>query len=292
MLPVQMKVQRYLLAVLLAMLLAVVNSEGRLQPTEQARPGVYAEAHLEQPAAASGDVLDSAAEADASTKHTSRSIPNTDSKQAAAVSLAGDVLQQLASQIEQLQEHLQQLHDAKSVTSPLSATGRLLLEDAASSSAAASNTAQPNRINAASATTDTTTNNSNSGSSSDASGNVCVMWTSSASLASSYANSSTSTSSSSVAGSTTQNTNARKIGSRVNLVLSDAWLITWSGLQILQACVQILGTLMAAAVDGVVTIDSHLVLRLVDLSTAFSSGVSYLLYSIFLLNSDGIAPWV
>jgi type II secretory pathway pseudopilin PulG len=281
----RMYVKHYPLALLLVMLLATRSSEGRLEPVG-AGPDMYPPS-LDQPTKASGRTLHSAASNDAG----STSSHSTGSKQDAAVHLAGQVLQQLTSQFGLLQEQLQLLHKAESqYASPLSDASRTLLEDTSSSSPAGtpSGMAQQSSDGTATATTatsSTATVNDSSSSSSNATGNVCVMWSSPASAVSTV-NASTSTTGS------TQNTNARKIGSRVNLVISDGWLITWSGLQILQACVQILGTLVAAAVDGVVTIDSQLVLRLVDLGSAFSSGVSYLLYSVFLLNSDAVAPWV
>jgi hypothetical protein len=222
----------------------------------------------------------------------SSSSSSVDSKQAAAVSLAGEVLQQLASQVGLLQEHLQQLQQVHQEGSPdaapPAAASRALLDDSSDSTTAESTSTPQQSSNGASTTTNTAASTDNSSSSND-SGNVCVMWAPSATAGAAAAGTSTTAT---ATGSSTQKTNARKIGSRVNLVASDAWLITWSGLQILQACVQILGTLLAAAVDGVVTVDSHLVLRLVDLGTAFSSGVSYLLYSVFLLNADAVAPWL
>jgi hypothetical protein len=228
----------------------------------------------------------------------SSSSSSVDSKQAAAVSLAGEVLQQLASHVGLLQEQLQQLQQLDEQDSPdagsPAAAGRALLDDSSDSTTAGSTSPPEQSSSGASTTTNfaASTDNSaasGSGSSSNDSGNVCLMWAPSASAGAAAAGTSTTTTST---GTTTQKTNARKVGSHVNLVVSDAWLIVWSGLQILQACVQILGTLLAAAVDGVVTVDSHLVLRLVDLGSAFSSGVSYLLYSIFLLNADAVAPWV
>jgi hypothetical protein len=281
--------QRFMPLAVVLVLLASASSDGRVQPTQQAGSWV----HPEQEVATSRTTGPAA---DTGSRGISSSSRSVDSKQAAAVSLAGEVLQQLSSHVGLLQEQLQQLQQVHHEGSPEAASpapaSRALLVDSSDSAITESTSTLEKSSNGASTTTNTATstdNSSNSSSSSNDNGNVCVMWAPAASAGAAAAGTSTSTT---ATGTTNQKTNARKVGSRVNLVVSDAWLIVWSGLQILQACVQILGTLLAAAVDGTVTVDSQLVLRLVDLGSAFSSGVSYLLYSIFLLNADAVAPWL
>jgi hypothetical protein len=290
-----MKLHVVPVAVLLVLLLAAKSSNGRLQPTQQAGPAVYPAFDTEKlPLPPQNAGLP----ANMGRRISSRSSSSSsDSKQAAAVSLAGEVLQQLASHMGLLQEQLQQLQQVHQQDSPDAASpstaNRVLLEDSSDSSIAdsTSTTLGSSTGTTTNSAATTTTNNNNSSSTGD-NGNVCVMWASPEYAAAAVAAAGISTTKANTSDSSTQRSNARKVGSRVNLIASDAWLITWSGLQILQACVQILGTLLAAAVDGVVAVDSHLVLRLVDLGTAFSSGVSYLLYSVFLLNADAVAPWV
>lgn len=294
---------KFSLAMLLVILLATVNCAGRLQPSEEAGLGAIPATgmSLGQPTQASGRnnhaAKDGTSTDGTSSIHYSASSSGADSKQGAAVSLAGEVLQQLASQFELLQEHLQQLHEEEGPDmSTVSGPSRTLLEDSSNNGSAGIETAQLSDNGTATSNTATSApvtinNSSSSNGSSDATHDVCIMWSSSVPAAST-GNASTSTTSSTVLQSSTRNTNARRIGSRANLVVSDAWLVIWSGLQILQACVQMLGTLLAAAVDGNVVVDSQLVLRFADLGAAFSSGVSYLLYSIFLLTSDAVAPWV
>jgi 3'-phosphoadenosine 5'-phosphosulfate sulfotransferase (PAPS reductase)/FAD synthetase len=88
----------------------------------------------------------------------------------------------------------------------------------------------------------------------------------------------------------TQITNAKKIATRINVVMSDAWLVTYSGLKVAQVSFQLLAAMLKAGATGTVTVDTALILQFADVSSNFMSTVSYVLYSIQKLTADAVAP--
>uniref|UniRef100_A0A383VLM9 FAS1 domain-containing protein n=1 Tax=Tetradesmus obliquus TaxID=3088 RepID=A0A383VLM9_TETOB len=89
---------------------------------------------------------------------------------------------------------------------------------------------------------------------------------------------------------TDQQLNNRKIAQRVNLVMSDAWLVAYSGLKVAQVSFQLLAAMLKAGATGTVTVDTALILQFSDVSTNFLSTVSYLLYGIQKLTADAVSP--
>jgi hypothetical protein len=89
---------------------------------------------------------------------------------------------------------------------------------------------------------------------------------------------------------TTKTTNNRKIAARINLVMSDAWLVAYSGFKVAQVSFQLLAAMLKAGATGTVTVDTALILLFSDVATNFASTVSYLLYGIQKLSADAVAP--
>ncbi|KAF6256406.1 hypothetical protein COO60DRAFT_1657890 [Scenedesmus sp. NREL 46B-D3] len=85
--------------------------------------------------------------------------------------------------------------------------------------------------------------------------------------------------------------NSRKIAQKVNLAMSDGWLVLFSGFRIAQASVQLLAALLRAGSTGVVSVDPALLLTFADLGTNFSSAVSYLMYSLQKSVADVVTPF-
>jgi hypothetical protein len=88
----------------------------------------------------------------------------------------------------------------------------------------------------------------------------------------------------------TEISNSRKLASRINIVMSDAWLVAFSGFRVAQVSFQLLAAMLAAGSSGTVTLDTALILKFADVSTNFMSAVSYLLYSIQKLTAGAVAP--
>jgi hypothetical protein len=88
----------------------------------------------------------------------------------------------------------------------------------------------------------------------------------------------------------TQVTNARKVAARINLVMSDGWLVAYSGFKVAQVSFQLLAAMLKAGATGTVTVDTALILQFSDVATNFMSAVSYLLYGIQKLTADAVAP--
>jgi hypothetical protein len=85
--------------------------------------------------------------------------------------------------------------------------------------------------------------------------------------------------------------NSRKIGQKVNLAMSDGWLVLYSGFKVAQASVQLLAAVVRAGTTGVVTVDPALLLTFADLGTNFSAAVGYLMYGVQKTTADLIAPF-
>jgi hypothetical protein len=85
--------------------------------------------------------------------------------------------------------------------------------------------------------------------------------------------------------------NSRKIGQKVNLAMSDGWLVLYSGFKVAQASVQLLAAVVRAGATGVVTVDPALLLTFADLGTNFSAAVGYLMYGVQKTTADLIAPF-
>jgi hypothetical protein len=85
--------------------------------------------------------------------------------------------------------------------------------------------------------------------------------------------------------------NSRKIGQKVNLVMSDGWLVLYSGFKVAQASVQLLAAVLRAGTTGVVNVDPALLLTFADLGTNFSAAVGYLMYGVQKTTADTIAPF-
>jgi hypothetical protein len=85
--------------------------------------------------------------------------------------------------------------------------------------------------------------------------------------------------------------NSRKIGQKVNLVMSDGWLVLYSGFKVAQASVQLLAAVVRAGTTGVVTVDPALLLTFADLGSNFSAAVGYLMYGVQKTTADVIAPF-
>lgn len=85
-------------------------------------------------------------------------------------------------------------------------------------------------------------------------------------------------------------TNVKKIISRVNLDMADAWLVAYSGFNVGRASIQLLGSILKSVATGTLTVDSTLVLQLSDQASQLGAAISYLLYGIQKLNADSINP--
>jgi hypothetical protein len=85
--------------------------------------------------------------------------------------------------------------------------------------------------------------------------------------------------------------NSRKIAQKVNLAMSDGWLVLYSGFKVAQASVQLLAALLRAGTTGVVSVDPALLLTFADLGTNFSSAVSYLMYGLEKTVADVVTPF-
>ncbi|WIA28279.1 hypothetical protein OEZ86_010832 [Tetradesmus obliquus] len=89
---------------------------------------------------------------------------------------------------------------------------------------------------------------------------------------------------------TDQQLNRKKIAQRVNLVMSDAWLVAYSGLKVAQVSFQLFSAILKAGATGTVTVDTPLILQFSDVASNFMSTVSYVLYSSQKLAADAVAP--
>lgn len=85
-------------------------------------------------------------------------------------------------------------------------------------------------------------------------------------------------------------TNGQKIGSFINYVFSDSWLVLYSAFNVARAGIQLLGALVKATATGSLTIDGALILTFADLAASFTANVNYLLYSTQKALADIIAP--
>jgi hypothetical protein len=99
------------------------------------------------------------------------------------------------------------------------------------------------------------------------------------------------TSSSDATKNATEALNNRKITQKVNLAMSDGWLVLYSGFKVAQASVQLLAALLRAGTTGVVSVDPSLLLTFADLGTNFSSAVSYLMYGLEKTVADLATPF-
>jgi hypothetical protein len=88
----------------------------------------------------------------------------------------------------------------------------------------------------------------------------------------------------------TEITNGRKLASRINIIMSDAWLVAFSGFRVAQVSFQLLAAMLSAGASGTVTVDTSLILKFADVSSNFLSSVSYLLYSIQKLTAGAVSP--
>ncbi|WIA09700.1 hypothetical protein OEZ85_009085 [Tetradesmus obliquus] len=86
-------------------------------------------------------------------------------------------------------------------------------------------------------------------------------------------------------------TNNKKIAQKINLGMSDGWLVLYSGFKVAQASVQLLAAVMRSGTTGVVSVDPALLLTFADLGSNFSSAVSYLLYSTQKTVADVVTPF-
>ncbi|WIA29773.1 hypothetical protein OEZ86_012247 [Tetradesmus obliquus] len=86
-------------------------------------------------------------------------------------------------------------------------------------------------------------------------------------------------------------TNNKKIAQKINLGMSDGWLVLYSGFKVAQASVQLMAAVMRSGTTGVVSVDPALLLTFADLGSNFSSAVSYLLYSTQKTVADVVTPF-
>lgn len=86
-------------------------------------------------------------------------------------------------------------------------------------------------------------------------------------------------------------TNNKKIAQKINLGMSDGWLVLYSGFKVAQASVQLLAAVMRSGTTGVISVDPALLLTFADLGSNFSSAVSYLLYSTQKTVADVVTPF-
>jgi hypothetical protein len=101
---------------------------------------------------------------------------------------------------------------------------------------------------------------------------------------------STTTMNSTTSKTSTEVTNSRRLASRINIIMSDAWLVAFSGFRVAQVSFQLLAAMLSAGASGTVTVDTALILKFADVSSNFMSAVSYLLYSIQKLTAGAVAP--
>lgn len=187
-----------------------------------------------------------------------------------------DMLQELA-QVQPLLQAMVKLLPAASDTSS-TASRSLLADVTTTSSGVGSTTAGAADPSSTDSTTTTTT--------------AFVSSTSDNTMVSNDTVVAATTSSSNTLNATQQTkvTNTKKIISRVNLIMSDAWLVSYTGFNVGRACIQLLKAMLTATATGHLTVDASLVLQLSDLASNFGASVSYMLYGIQKLNADAIAP--